>query len=548
MNIVGVIHNNATSSECYALTTYAYDTFISEMYNKQEVLITLALQLDHDSFLFIDPRKLYVEQPMEIVSDGAITPVSNWTTLERYLNGLNENTLRKYLTRTIVPRLIKVSSNEWKTCPFYSNIETQIKIIGVENAFGINVEFGDHKDPFVRTKSIESGLSPDIVITNTGREDIDLNNTIPIINGNAFYPVVWNNLSTNKTELFALQASKLIVHSNWNQNRVRTVKHTRIPNQLKYNTLYDPYAGGDVPVEHSYCYNKDIILMDFSSIGTIDKYQLKDCLDGTVTGCGTIDYDVAKVSLSEDPNRAWGKGTIQRPITSKYTINFTLPEGANIGTPMVCIGGRLFFHGKDDTLHIQESGSKIRVTLTIEHDVFHNIILSNHQKYGKQIDGTTGVVSDPQATLDELFKDTTLGTGTPDDIYRLLNEDLSMPFIVILHANKRVVTTHIEPTMEIGPDKLLFPPDVGGILYNKKTHEVVDYTRVPYASGTLIEFQMQRPLNVLNNSDPHRLTKPHFGFEHANLPRREKYVKFNKYEELRSLDAFELVDFAYVEV
>jgi hypothetical protein len=169
------------------------------------------------------------------------------------------------------------------------------------------------------------------------------------------------------------------------------------------------------------------------------------------------------------------------------------------------------------------------------------------QWYGKQTSGTTITKADPTSTLNELFKDTPITGDTTKDLYRLLNEDLSVPFVVVLHPHKRITTTITKPKMVINPDKLLFPADVGGLLYNTKTREIIDYTRIPYASGTLVEMSIPRRLRVINK-DPHRLVDPQIGFEWNSFKNREKYVKFNMYDELRDINNYVLIDFAYMEV
>ena len=546
MHIVGVILNSAMNSVCKSINIVPYEDFLGTAVNY--TYVALALQLDNNSFLFIDICKLLAEQPMILIEESNEVPVTSWETLEQYLNQLDSDILKNCLTRTIVPRMFQIEENKWILCPFYSNIETQLRIVGVENAFGLDVALSNIDDPYTRTGGVESWDIQDMVITNRGRTDIDFDNTVPIINGSVFYPEIWTNPETNNKELFAIQAGRWIVHSNWNNSKVRTVKHNRIPNGLRYDTLTDLYRGKEKPMSHAGSYNKGIVLVDFSSIGTIDTYKLSDCRNGRVYGIEEVDTEVTEYSPRVNPNKAWLKGVIKTHDVSYYTITFSLPEGAETGIPIVCIGGRLFFTTDESKLSIQTFENESVITLTVEKHLLNDILMSNKQWFGKQIPGTMQLEIDPKSTLDELFNDTAYGRGTPEDVYRYLNEDLSTPFVIILHANKKVVTTRTQPKMELGPDKLLFPPDVGGLLFNKKTHEIIDYTRIPYASGTLVEYTLQRPLRAIDNRDPHRLTKPQLGFEWNDFTGREKYVKFNIYEELRSLNNFELIDFAYMEV
>ena len=146
-----------------------------------------------------------------------------------------------------------------------------------------------------------------------------------------------------------------------------------------------------------------------------------------------------------------------------------------------------------------------------------------------------------------MFVDTEYSNGTPEDVARYLYEDLSVPFVIMLYTDKNVVMTRTAPKMTIGPDKLLFPKHVGGLLINKTTREIVDYIRIPYENSTLVEFCQQRPLNILQK-DLHHLTDPSIAFEFNNYDSAPKYKPFKYFDKSRSLNNFELVDFAYQEL
>jgi hypothetical protein len=540
MLIVGIILNTDVSSECISPLAYNYSNFISDMSKYKHV--SLALQLDTDSFLFLDAKKIFAEQPIEM--ENETVRVDSWDKLNDYIIKFDKELLQNYLTKTIVPRLIRVSDNKRIPCPFYSNIETQLRIIGGENTFGISAELADINDPYRPVSKGTGWGAPDVRIINTGRTDIDFNNTIPVINGNVFYPEVVLNQETGRYDLFALQAGKWVTHCNWNQSKVKTVKHNRIPSETN-NPYVDKYAGGELPVMNVFNYNKGLMLIDFSSIGTISTYKLAACRDCKLSGNETTIKTPVSGNPKTNPDTAWFK-----PIETKnynvttYTFEFTLPKGAQPGIPIVCICGKLFFN--KEHVRTVTNNDDIKITISIPHDEFDNILLSNLQWYGKQIPGTSLVEADPSTTLKEVFIDAVMGHGSVEDVNRYLNEDLNVPYVIMLHTNNKTMMTHTQPKMTLGPDKLLFPSDVGGLLINKKSHEIIDYVRIPYASGTLVEFSMQRPLLALHDEDQHTLTRPQLGFENIGYEQTNKYMQFNRVDNLRDISNFELIDFAYV--
>jgi hypothetical protein len=57
---------------------------------------------------------------------------------------------------------------------------------------GFDVELGNHDDPFTRTLIGLEEFSPDIIIRQTSAlSNINLEQSIPIINGSVFYPYVF---------------------------------------------------------------------------------------------------------------------------------------------------------------------------------------------------------------------------------------------------------------------------------------------------------------------------------------------------------------------
>lgn len=557
MNIIGVILNKLMTSKCVSTSVMTLEEFRIEStkYTKS----TIVVKIDDDSYLFIDALKLFTELPLTIErqstssaesSDNSTDTtetirVETWEQLIEYLSNLEMDFFQKYFTTSIVPRTWEYKSGEYALTPFYSNTSSQLRIRSIENSFGFDVEYCDHNDFYERRNLGKSWNYPDISIINTGVDkSINFHNCIPIVNGAAFYPEVRVNDETGHEELIAHEAGKWLITSDWNQGNVKTARHHKIVQNNEI--IIDEYKGGEPATESAHCYNKNIVLLDFTPFGDISVIKLSDCLNSTIE----YDYnditedDIEITDKKANIHTAYVKGNVKYPKCSYYTIKFDLPVGTRIGIPIVCICGRLFYLHEDSEISV--SDDKISLTVKIDREMFNQILLSNLQWFGKQNIGTGFVEEYANLTLDELFKDTEYGTGSSDDINRKLHEDNSVPYVVMIHTDKSLFCTKTEPIMKIGPDKFLFPPNAGGILVNKRTREIVDYVRQFYASGTLIETCMLRPINYITK-DVMQLTKQALSFEFNKYKSKSKYETFDNYEEGRDLDEYILLDFAYTE-
>ena len=537
MTIIGVILNKLMSSNCMSVDVISFTDFeeIAAEYSKAVIV----LQLGEESYLFIDAIKLFEEEPLTLGENS--THVSSWTELAEYLNNFDSNILQKYSTTTIVPRTWKVSDSNgeqrFETTPFFSNIGTQLKIKSVENTFGLNVEYCDHSNFYERRKYGRSWNYPDISIFHTGIDNlVNFNNSIPIVNGMVFYPEVIQNTETGRDELVAFEAGKMLVASDWNQSRVKTVKHNKVFNNG--TIINDYYEGNETPLFDSYCYNKGVMVLDFTPLGNISIIKLSDC-----TGHVNEDYKSTSNITISNPNRsihtAFIKGSINYDNCSYYLINIELPIGTELGVPIVCICGRLFYLHEDT--QITTTDDKIHLSVKIEKSLLTEIVLSNMQWFGKQITGTNIVETTIQSTLDNLFNET-----ENSDIEHLLHEVNLTPFVIMLHSNKKLICTKTKPKITIGPDKFIFPTNAGGLLVNQRTREIVDYVRQFYASGTLIETCLQRPMNLIVN-DIKQLDNDSVAFEVNKFKSRSKYKEFNEYIPCRTLDDYILIDFSYTE-
>jgi hypothetical protein len=149
--------------------------------------------------------------------------------------------------------------------------------------------------------------------------------------------------------------------------------------------------------------------------------------------------------------------------------------------------------------------------------------------------------------LEELF-DIEQPSYDADDVYRYQYSDYQKAFVVILHNEKDIRLTRIPAKTAIKPDKLVFPEGAGGLLVNNQTLEIIDYVRIKYRHDTLVTTTMQRPLNLLYDTDPHRIGQPQLGYTRYQCPNEPWDLPFSMFaKELRGPDNFELVDLAFQE-
>lgn len=539
MDIIGVILSKELVCECKSTNICDMTELLKTLFTYRSVF--LALKDELGNYSYYNMIKLYSTQPMYREDGPTLDDIDTWDELTDYLTGMPTEMLALYEERILVPNIMEVEEGRYQITPFRSNLEEQLKVCSLENTIGFTIEYANHAIPFYRESQSKTWNLPDLALRQE-QPLINMSGTIPIINGRAFYREVWTNPDTHQEEMFIHQAGRWLMHSNWNGMNTRTVKHKYIPSDHSYKPLYVPYAGNEQPSSTSYQYNKNMLAIDFSEIGSIELIKLSDCLEGKVLGTDTTIYNPP---VTDDINKSWIKRPITGGISSSYTISFKLPSINPQGIPIVCICGRLYYpHDGVDTMM---DGDQVKVVLTIDHNEFKHILLSNMQWFDKHVGTSTMLDIKVYTTLSQLFIDPLIGNGTPEDAERYLYEDLSIPFVIWLTTDKRIVTTTSKPEMLIRPDKLLFQQHAGGILMNRKTREVVDYVRIPYDRGVITNMAMQRPLCTLLQEDVYHLMGNAVGYERSAWVGKNRYIKFPA-PNIRDIDNYVLVDVGYTEM
>ena len=493
MHIKGIIRHLNYHSYCYDTSAITLGDVLGSQDGTQQVI--LCLEEDEGSILFVDLMKLYAEQP------ASANGVVDWDTLLSYLTNLDKTVLVRYQTVTLVPYRMLTIQDGVKTyiaTPFYTTITTTLKIVSVENDFGIDVGYGSHLSPEIRNNVRLKWNLPDLVFTKATPGDVvNFNNTIPVVNGIVCYPYVY------KDTLFAYKGAQLA-------SKMRDL-------------------------------NKNILLIDYSQLGSLTTIPLYKCELIRITGLDetlTVTDDI----VQQDDSVKF-QGTIEEYVHSAIKIEFYLPEGTEPGFPMVCIAGRMF---EPSSYHVKlyGDGTRYKVELVLDRKLLETIVAANLQKFNKYIKNTTMVKVVLDIMIHHLFRDPDQITGTIEEELAIAKYmDKTVPFVSLLHSEEPMVHNIIEPIKVLYPDKLLFPPDTGGLLINKKTREIVDYVKIPYDSGLLVTFPPQRELRLLDRDNLYDLTTNNVALRQHNTSYSDKYNPFSmEYDEIRALDNYVLYD------
>ncbi len=493
MHIKGIIRHSNYHSDCYDTSAITLTDVLASQDGTQQVIV--CLETDDGAIMYIDLSLLYAEQP------ASANGVTDWASMETYLTNLDLTVLVRYRTVTLVPYQMQTVVDGVLTLiptPFYTEITTQLNIYSVENNFGIEVGYGSHLSPGIRNNKRLKWNLPDLVFTRAiPGEVVNFNNTIPVVNGVVCYPYVYEDA------LFAYQGAKLA---------------------SKVSDL-----------------NKNILLIDYSELGDLDIIPLYKCEHICTTG---LDEKITvNDSIVQQEDMVKFQGTIEEYVHSSIKIEFYLPEGTEVGYPMVCIGGRMF---EPSMYHIKlyNDNNRYKVEIELDRKLLEIIVAANFQKFKRQLRNTTMVRVILETTIKNLFQDPDNFTGsTEEEVAASRYMDKTVPFVAMLHSEERLIHNIIEPIRILYPDKLMFPVGTGGLLINKKTREIVDYVKIPYDSGNLVTFPVQSELRLMDRDNLYDLTTPNLAITRHNSSYTDKYNPFStEYDDTRALKNYVLYD------
>ena len=394
MTILGIVINNGVVDHVCYHPEYKSLSDIQEVLDNVDNCV-LVFTNGGNSYFVLDLKKLFSVQTELSFSD--------WDELQVFIERQSTDWLSLYMGTAVVPSHMQIADNKWITCPFGSFTNNQLKIVSFENGDYGDVALGDSGTPYFRDNKRSFPYTKDIVFSNL--KGIDIDNSIPIIYGCTFKPSVWMNDVTGKKEMFALQAGRLISYAKWNQKRTKTAPHFLAKNEYD-KIIEDRYSGKEPPVPRSYYYNEGIMMVDFSSIGTIDVIDGSEFENVRLTFINTTIQDKPRTNLVQGDTYSfyphdWMRGKIPISDATSFRLDFLLPARETYGIPIVCLFGRLLFVQEYVSMHATSNG--LHVSVVIPKDLLERILLSNMQHYGKHITDTTNVQLLLELALENMF-------------------------------------------------------------------------------------------------------------------------------------------------
>ena len=598
MNIAGIVQQTNKQNFCYDTSAIS----LTEVLSKSDGLhsIVVVMKDEVDNYFFYDLSLIITKQ--DVFNNG----VTDWESLETYLNNLEHTVLNEYKCAVIVPPRMKVLEDnkiKFVITPFKSNAQVELNIFSVENTNEVTVSYGSHILPGVRNNQLVKWKLNDIVFTKNRGSKVNLNNTIPFVDGVACYPFIYND------ELYALEGSKLLV------------KNTSV--------------------------NKNIVLVDFSKFGDLTTYRMSSCQYISLTGFETETIEATAYGSNDGIKHQSDVDIFSNEI---IRLKFSLPENAVNGISFVCIFGRIFSPLNSDVVIYKENKNKSVIEVSIPRFTLERIFASNLQKYNKVIKGTTLIPVSIKNSFFDLFRnreldvdatvtitnsiyydlndknyelvdtnakstnriwkngdckilfntsenrweikenDTLLyyakyertleeetidetakcspwstkltwhinsGTREPNiqlehnvsEIVSLKYADECIPFVSVLQTDKKLNYSIQTCRRSLGKDKLVFDKDAGGLLINTKTKEVIDYTRVFFKDETLVTIGSYKPLKLSDKENAESVISSSIGFQNHNILSSDQgFNFFDQYTDLKNPDDFVLVDISTTEV
>ena len=506
--IAGIIQSIDSQVYCYDTTYRTFNEATTFTSAEMDLIVVFLYEGDDSpSYKFVDVAKIlkvYSVRPEYITFD-----VHTWEDLEKFVKALYDynvgpikrgTLLAKYLTHSPCPRYqhykatINGTEREcMRVTPFTSNLKQCLKIVSLGYTNKIEGSYVNKDFPEIRNLPHRRISMPDIVFTKTDVTfPINFKNTLVSVDGIVCYPIY----SEDTNELYAC-------------NGARMLKNTTDSNSL------------------------NILLIDFSNLGNITNYKLSECLQELIIKIGD------KVYSYDDSNHvstAVIDAAVEMWQQSQFSLKFKLPIGAETGTPILSLAGRLFFPGVDD-LRSYTEGGYITIEFHISCSVLENIVASNLQHQNLFYKKSTLFRVMLTYVFSNLFTDQAYVYDDGSSEWKAIQfyMDQIIPFITVIHTDKKFAVDKVTPTTVFSTGKLLFPKNSTGLLLNMDTREMLDYTVLNYQNQTLVTYSVQHPLfitkrdSVNTNKDVLYSEEVSYADVMANAP-EDIDIEYNIYE------------------
>lgn len=473
-SIAGIIQEIDNQLYCYDTSYKTYEEALQFDDNTLKLIVALEARYDDKrTWFFVDMNKLLSKYLR--FSEYVEFNIHDWNDLIEFFEHLydhdNGEAFSQYLTKTIVPRYQLYRDNgkeRTRITQFKGNLDDSIKIVSFGYSKDLYGSYVNKDFPKVRDIPHRRISMPDLVFSKKDTFDMDFANTIPSIDGVVCYPIY----SRETGELYAC-------------NGARFLKNTNEDKSL------------------------NILLMDFSNLGTLRHYKLSECRPELIIKNGT------QIWVYDDPNRIASVALDPDVVfwqQSQFTLKFRLPEGAANGEPILSLAGRIFMKGLDDLSSYLDENGRTVVEFHITSGILENIVAANLQHQNLYFKNTSIFRVVMSYVFGNIFVDQgyEYDAGSDEWIAAQFHMDQVIPFITMIDVKEGLSygVDKVDPLALLSPGQILFPPFGKGLLMNKATREFVDYVRIPYKNQTLVTCTVQPTLHISTregantNNDP----------------------------------------------
>lgn len=273
---------------------------------------------------------------------------------------------------------------------------------------------------------------------------------------------------------------------------------------------------------------RDISFLDFTELGNLHKYKLRDCSPLFINGLeSSQQYIINKEAYvrSAIPFKAYNK--------TKIHISFLLPEDAVIGVPILCLAGRLFFP-EYDQLRTFRQGSKLGIIFSISRGILEQLISVNlaRKKYA-----TTGLNQYP-INLDS-FLVNLFSSGSSS-----VMPSFDIPHIIILDSPWKLYLESSEQISNFPRGIIRFPRRSQGMLVNKISRDIVHHTLIRYDSETHVTVADGYNRYHIGHTAPSNYIEDTLGTGWANYNEKDVRNPFKK-DPVISLDNLMMLDMGW---
>lgn len=466
IEIIGIIQKSKNKSvRCFDVSYKQYSLASNNLSKDSNLIIACKLTQNKVQYFFVD---------LFAFRDKYELSVTNWEELRIEIEThVTDEDFYKVLTYTSVPSMqwfkspdpLDESATKIYCVPtkFSSNMLERPFVYGLNYTDYVSVAYTNIKFPHIRNKYDRRKSLPDLVFTKNKGKNINLENTLVSVNGITGLPIY----DSNKKELYIKNGANMLRDAHYTDQNIVLMDFSKLlPEGVKlqthrlYNCAPDLYFKM-IQLENNKVQNPvTLTSITGSTIGEQKYATLKHTLETFLDR--SIDY--------------------QRRVD--FGISFSVPIENNgyEKIPLLCLGGRLFFPSVDNlTYSTSEDKKYLHVIFEVPITVLEKILAANLQHNGVFYGFTSIYRLSIGYIVSNLFTNKELNAKFSSDEWKIIANTtaLEVPFISIIQTEKHVEIDEVEQYSTKNEKTICFPKFAHGILINKKTREIVDYTARP---------------------------------------------------------------------